>query len=137
MSRDHRFLEHTADIGIRATGETLEDAFAAAAEGLAELLGAWFPGEGEERPVEVEAPDREALLVGWLDELLYLHETGDLVFGGFQVDDVEHGRLRARPRVAPRGNRELESQGVKAATYHRLRLAEEGGRWVAEVYVDV
>jgi SHS2 domain-containing protein len=137
VSRRYEFLEHTADLGIRAWGSSVEELFAGAAEALAEVLGAWFPGEGRERVVEVEAPDQEALLVAWLDELLYLHEADDVVFGGFDVDRVDARRLRARVRAGPRGVRELESPGVKATTYHRLRLAREEEMWVADVYLDL
>jgi SHS2 domain-containing protein len=131
-------LEHTADVGIRATGHSLEELFAAAGEGLASILGAWFPGEGIHQSVEVEARDRPGLLVAWLDELLYLHEVRDAVFGGFEVGRVGVHDLRARARVAPRGDRELEGVGVKAATYHRLRLGRSPNRdWSADVYLDV
>jgi SHS2 domain-containing protein len=131
-------LEHTADVGIRATGDSPEEVFAAAGEGLASILGAWFPGEGEMHPVRVEAGDPGGLLVSWLDELLYLHESRDAVFGGFDVRRVCEGELEAETRLAPRGDRELEGVGVKAATYHRLRLEREPNRgWVADVYLDV
>lgn len=137
MSRSHELLEHTADVGILARGDTREEAFAAAAEGLAEILGAWFPGEGEERELRVEASDTEALLVAWLDELLYLAEAADVAFGGFHVDRVGERELQGRAILAPRAGRELDDQHVKAATYHRLRVAQEEGGWVARVYLDV
>jgi SHS2 domain-containing protein len=130
-------LEHTADIGLRLTGGTLDEVFAAAAEGLATLEGSWFPGEGVEREVEVRGGDVAALLVAWLDELLYLRDAEDVVFGGFAVDEVDGGRLRARIRVAPREGRILDAAGVKAATYHRLRVDRANGGWVADVYLDV
>ena len=138
MTGAFELLEHTADVGIRATGDSPEEVFAAAAEGLASILGAWFPGEGEEHPIEVHADDQAGLLVSWLDELLYLHESRDAVFGGFDVRRVEDSELEAGVRLAPRGNRDLEGVGVKAATYHRVRLEREPNRgWVADVYVDV
>lgn len=136
MSASYELLEHTADVGILARGDTCEEAFGAAAEGLAEILGVWFPGEGQEREVRVEAPDVEALLVAWLDELLYLAETADVVFGGFAVDRVGEGEVVARARVGPRVGRELDGQHVKAATYHRLRVSSEE-RCEARVYLDV
>jgi protein archease len=131
------FLEHTADIGLHLTGETPEEVLEAAGRGLAALQGAWFPGTGDERTVEVSAGDLGGLLVSWLDELLYLHEAEDVVFGGFRVDLAGEGRLRADVRTAPRGDRSLEAAGVKAATYHRLRFEEGNGGWVADVYLDV
>ena len=137
MTRGHEVLEHTADVGIRARGSTLEEAFGAAAEGLAGLMGAWFPGEGHERSIQLQAADRPALLVAWMDELLYLHESEDVVFGGFDVSGVTDRRLRATGLVAPRGSRELEDVGIKAATYHRLRVEADDDGWMAQVYLDV
>jgi SHS2 domain-containing protein len=130
-------LEHTADIGLRLSGDTLEEVFQAAGEGFATMQGAWFPGVGEEREVEVRAVDNAGLLVAWIDELLYLQEAEDAVFGGFDVKRVADGALAAVVRVAPRAERELEAMGVKAATYHRLRLERGSGGWTADVYLDV
>jgi SHS2 domain-containing protein len=129
-------LEHTADVGLRLFGDSPREVFEAAARGLAELEGSWFPGEGEQREVDVRAGDRAGLLVAWLDELLYLRDAEDVVFGGFDVTAADTV-LRARVRTAPRGDRILEAAGVKAATYHGLRFEPENGGWTADVYVDV
>lgn len=137
MTSRFEILEHTADVGLRLSGDTLEEVFEAAGEGFATLQGAWFPGVGEERGIEVRAVDNAGLLVAWIDELLYLQEAEDAVFGGFDVRRVSDGALEAVARVAPRAERELEAAGVKAATYHRLRLERGGGGWTADVYLDV
>ncbi len=138
MTGRFEILEHTADVGLRLTGDSPEEVLEAAAEGLATLQGAWFPGEGEERDVEVAGRDLPGLLVAWLDELLYLHESRDAVLGGVTVRRVEAGRAEATVRVASRGDRVVESVGVKAATFHRVRF-ERGpsGSWSADVYLDV
>jgi len=131
-------LEHTADIGLRARAPTREEVFETLGEGLATLQDAWFPDGGDERRVEVEAPDPAALLVAWLDELLFLHETEDAVFAGLVVDRVDDASLSARVRLSPRGDRRLEGVGVKAATYHQVRVDREpDGGWIGQVYLDV
>jgi SHS2 domain-containing protein len=131
-------LEHTADVGLRLTGDGPEEILEAAAEGLAALQGAWFPGEGEDHPVEVAGSDHPGLLAAWLDELLYLQESHDAVFGGVTVRRVEDRRAEAVVRLAPRGDRDLESVGVKATTLHRIRFDREpNGTWSADVYLDV
>lgn len=139
MSQRFEILEHTADVGLRARARTAEELFEALGEGLATLQGAWFPGEGTVgRVMLVVAPDRAALLVAWLDELLYVQESEDAVFGSIVVDLVRETRLEAQVTLAPRGDRSLEGVGVKAATYHRLEVAREpDGTWVAQVYLDV
>jgi SHS2 domain-containing protein len=138
MTDRFEILEHTADIGLQARAATREELYEALGEGLATLQGAWFPDRGTERPVKVEAPDPEALLVSWLDELLFLHEAEDAVFAGLAVDRVDDTTLSARVRLAPRGDRELEGVGVKAATYHRVEVSSEpDGGWMGRVYLDV
>jgi SHS2 domain-containing protein len=138
VSGRYEILEHTADVGIEATGATLEEVFEASAEGLAALLGAWVPGEGEPRDVIVEASDRGALLVGWLDEILYLREAKDLLFGGFDVQGITEGELEATVTAAPASGREIEGTGVKAATFHRLEVSRRpDGTWRGRVYLDV
>lgn len=141
--RSHRvptfeILEHTADVGLQSRGATPEESFAGVAEGLATLLGAWFPGQGTERWLHVEGEDLESLLAAWVDELLYLHEVEDVVFGGFVVQRFADQGLEAQVRTTERGDRELEGAGIKAATYHRLRVAKEpDGSWLARIYLDV
>lgn len=138
MTGTFEILEHTADIGLRLRGATLEELFEAGGEGLATIQGVWFPGEGREERGTVRATDRPALLVAWLDELLFISESRDIVFGGFDVHMVGERELDAGARVAGRGDRELESVGVKAGTYHRLRLEQQpDGTWIADVYLDV
>ena len=138
MSRRYEVLEHTADVGLRLHGDTLEDVFAAAGEGFAELQDAWFPPDGDGREIRVTAEDLGGLLVTWLDELLYLHETEDLTFAGFDVDYASEQELRAFVMLRPRGERIPEGVGIKATTYHRLRFERDpSGGWVAEVYLDV
>jgi SHS2 domain-containing protein len=138
VSGRYEILEHTADVGIEAVGATPEEVFEASAEGLAGLLGAWFPGEGQARVVAVEASDREALLVGWLDEIVYLREAKDLLFGGFRVDSLSEGELEATVTAVPAAGRRVEGAGIKAATLHRLDVSRQpDGSWRGRIYLDV
>ena len=137
MTGTFEVLEHTADVGLRLHGDTLGEIFEAAGEGFATLQDAWFPGAGDRRKVRVTADDLGGLLVAWLDELLYLHESDDVVFGGFDVGSTSEQEVRALVTVAPRDDRTLEGVGIKATTYHRLRFDRTDGGWVAEVYLDV
>jgi SHS2 domain-containing protein len=133
-------LEHTADIGIRARGASLEEVFEHATEGLAEVLGAWRPPEGspgEEVPLEVSAGDPGGLLVDWLNEVLWLREVREAVVAGVRVERVGEGAA-AGSVVLAGGGPAPDGTFVKAVTYHRLRVEPDpDGGWLAEVYLDV
>ncbi len=132
------FLEHTADVGIRAWGPSVRAAFEQAGRGLATLIGATAPPPGRAVPIHVEAHDREALLVRFLDELVFVFETHD----GEGLASLEVPRLSATScdavvRLAPMAV-PLEGLLVKAATYHQLSIAEgPDGTAEAQIYLDV
>ena len=130
-------LEHTADVGIRAWGATLEAAFEQATGALAEVLGALAPGPGERVPVEVTASDHGGLLVDWLNEVLWLLEVRQAKVAGVRVERVGDGS--AAGWVAFSGDGPApDGTFVKAVTYHRLRVEPDpGGGWLIEVYLDV
>jgi SHS2 domain-containing protein len=129
-------LEHTADVGIRACGPSLEAAFEQATLGLAEVLGVWRPGQGERVEIALEGDDPGGLLVDWLNEVLYLHEVREAALGGVQVRRVADRRVDGWV-VLVAGAEAPEGISVKAATWHHLRVAQERGGWLVEVYLDV
>lgn len=99
VSRPYEVLEHTADVGIRAFGRTLEETFANMALGMMSLI---VPEprcilEREEKRVEARATDLESLLVAWLSEFVYLVDAER-----FLVAKIEDIRIdRREPRLEP------------------------------------
>lgn len=122
-----QILDHTADVGIRATGHDLAEAFANAARGMFSIITDLDAiHRRESRRVTVTATDLEALLVNWLNELLYRFEVEGLLFVDFTVDSMNHRQLVATctgEQVDPR--RHPMKTGVKAATYHNLEVSHD------------
>jgi SHS2 domain-containing protein len=87
----------------------------------------------ESRKIEVTAPDRAALLVGWLEELFFLAETQGFV--PLRVTRLELAAERLEATVEGRLGHPRHL--VKAVTYHGLSLEPSGGRWRARVVLDV
>lgn len=132
----YEILEHTADTGIKAYGDGVNEIFENAALGMFDLMTdlALVRPVGEAR-VEVEAHDLESLLVEWLNELLFLHEVDHAFFVEFVVS-VKGLALQGMARgeeVDPARHR-LEQQ-VKAVTYHMLEVNQAEG--YATVIFDV
>ncbi len=134
-------IEHTADVGIEARGETVAQAFAQVAMGMSSLMVDLDKVEGlETREVEARAADLEALLVAWLNELIYLFDVEEMVFSEFHILEMDDVHLKARCQgEALDPEKHQFGIGPKAATYHMLevRREEPGSGWRARVIVDI
>ena len=137
----YRILPHTADGKFQAYGKTLEEAFGNAALALASLMWDWSTVEPKIRHfVHVTGADREQILVKYLGEVIYLFETKRFLLGkvdglkirpqfaGFSLEAVLAGET-----LSP--GREIIG-GVKAVTYHELKI-EEGDGFAVQVVVDM
>ncbi|MES2154344.1 MAG: archease [bacterium] len=141
-----RLVEHTADLGIEATGQSREEALAAAADGLTAVLtgrtGTVHGMPERELTFSVEAPDADALVVAFLSELLWSFESEDLLWmgGGVSLGASRDGilRLEARGNVTrydpSRHGRGVE---VKAVTYHDVALRRDGSGWLLRALLDI
>ena len=132
-------LEHTADVGIVAHGDSLAELFANAATGMfAIMVELEDVSQTEERRIEVEARDHEGLMVRWLTELLYYLDAEELLFSRFVVEEVSETRLRARAfgeRID--AERHRLHFGVKAVTRHMLEVTQEEDEYRAQVLFDI
>ena len=132
----------TSDLSFVARGATLEEAFAAAAEALlaATLENPEVLRQGLRRPLALEEPDLELLLLRFLNELVYLRDAEHLLLRPerLRVEPGEPARLEgelAGERIDP-GRHRLAGE-VKAATAHRLRIGPRDGGFELEVTLDV
>lgn len=132
-------FSHAADIGVRGYGPTLEEAFAQAAVALTAIV--CDPGSvrvAQTVAIHCQAPDRELLLVDWLNAIIYEMATRRMLFAGYRVrigGDELHGnaagepvdRRRHRPAVEPKG-----------ATLTELKVGPTpDGGWFAQCVIDV
>jgi SHS2 domain-containing protein len=138
VPKDFETLEHTADTGIIAYGKDLRQAFANAARGLFSLITELEAvKEVIEWDIEVSATDRDSLLVAWLNELIYIFDTENVLFKRFDITWLSQRHLVARGygEKVDRARHKLKT-GVKAATYHMLAAEQEDG-WRLQVLFDI
>jgi SHS2 domain-containing protein len=138
---EHRFvyIEHTADKGVSALGDTLEEAFESIAWGMFSLM-ADLPlyTATDRRTVEVSGEDEVAILHAWLRELLFIFEVDRALPVDFHISGIAGGNLKAVIDIRPFG-RDIEWLGsaVKAVTYHCMEVEKTDGGYRVQAIVDV
>ena len=138
MKRYEQF-PHTADIGIRVFGKDLKELFANAAFALFDTL-ADLEGikPSIEESVKVEGDSPEGLLVAWLDELLYLFYTKEIIFSEFRIEELSDKKLTATAfGKSVSSNRNRLKTEIKAATYSGLKIDKSGTGYKVEIILDV
>ncbi len=127
-----------ADTSLRITAETVPDLFAAAGWGLTWLI--LDPDEVSEtihRTICVVSDTVDALLIEWLNELLYRFEVHHEVFHRFEVSldglsltaDI-HGAVIDRDTAVFRND-------VKAVTWHGLAVRRSRVGFTVQVIFDL
>jgi SHS2 domain-containing protein len=137
--RAYRQIPHTADLAWRLWGKDLPELFENAGRALsATLTDIRSLRRRETRLVNLDSSDREALLVDWLNHLLYLFDIDGFVGRVFRVGALTSEHLEA----SVRGDifdaaRHPTKTAVKAATFHRLEIVPEADGWRAMVVLDL
>ncbi len=145
MAHDHSVADqwehfpHVADIGVRGFGESKQAAFEQAAYALIAAI-AELDRIAPESTVIIRcaAPDDEALLVEWLNALVFEIATRGMLFCRFRVH-IDGNTLEAEALGEPIDpeRHELAAE-AKGATYTELSVRRlDDGRWLAQCVVDV
>jgi SHS2 domain-containing protein len=138
-TKPYRLIDHTGDLGLEVRGDDFPGLLVNAAWAFTDILvDAARVRSHRVQDIAVEAPDREALLAAWLGELLYLFDARGLVFGRFEIREWTEERLAGRAWGEPFDpDRHGFKQGVKAVTYHQLRIRRTAKGWRARVILDI
>lgn len=129
---------HQADIGIKATADSLAEAFEEAAFALTAIITEPKNVDAlESVKIECSAENEELLLVNWLNSVIYEIDVRKMLFGRFEVR-IEGLSLSAEI-WGERINPEKHSPAVepKAVTYNQLSVRNESGKWTVQCIIDV
>jgi len=129
-------IDHTADWALRVHGVDLADLLQQAAAGMLALAGAVpVPDAGTQtRTLQLQAADRETLLVRWLEEVLFLLEGHSLLPSRIQLEITPGLELDAHLELSPVGRL---SRAIKAVTFHGLHVIDTSEGLEATLVFDV
>ena len=139
VGKAFEIIDHTADVGIIAYGADIKQLFSNAALALFSLITE--PESITEKlqcNLEKSSEDRDSLLVEWLNELIYLFDAEHVLFNRFDIESLSNNRLKATcygEKIDPL--RHKIKTGVKAATYHMLKMDKDDNGYKAQVIFDI
>ena len=118
------YFEVTADIGFRAYGKNLNEAFENAGLAIFNIISDTDDIDStKEISFEITSEDNVSLLYDYLEELLFYHEVEFMLFSKFDVEIGENFHLKATIKGEPidwdKHERKTE---IKAITFHKMEV---------------
>ena len=141
-----KFFPHPADIEFEVYGESVEEVFENAAKVVCDVI---TPLKGvepkEEVEISAESEDIESLLYDFLEKILVLHDSENLVFSDVKVFEIKQDGKYSLKGVlrGEKYNPEKHESGtvIKAITYHAMKIGKKKVNdkevWYAHVVVDI
>ena len=118
------YFEATADIGLKAYGKDMNEAFENAGLAIFNIISDTSNIDpSNEIEFEVASEDDVSLLYDYLEELLFYHETEFMLFSEFQVEIDENFHLRARIKGEEiNWDKHERKTEIKAITFHKMAV---------------
>ena len=139
VKKAFEIIDHTGDVGVVAYGSDIKQLFSNAALALFSLITERENiAEKLQRNLEISSEDRDSLLVEWLNELIYLFDAEHILFHRFDIESLSNNQLKATcygEDIDP--SRHEIKLGVKAATYHMLKIDKDNSGYKVQIIFDV
>jgi len=146
-------LDVSGDVGLKAYGKSLKDAFINAAIGMYSLItDIELIKERKVIDASAESDSIEGLLVSWLNELIFHFDAYGFIGGKIVINEfpltipsqvrVPGGGEAYRLKASLSGedfdpDRHESKLLIKAATYHRLKVQKTNHDWEINVIFDI
>lgn len=131
----YEIVHHTADLRLNVGAPSLEELFRESLRAMTDCMRPAGIGQPAQRTITVQAPDATALLVDFLNEVLWLAHVHHEVFERAEFRVLAGTHLEA----ALSGHRAAEfGEDIKAVTYHEADIVQTGaGQWRTTLVFDI
>ena len=118
------YFDVTADIGFRAYGNSLNEAFENAGLAIFNIISNTDDiCPQKEISFEITSEDEVSLLYDYLEELLFYHEINFMLFSEFHVEIDENLHLKATIKGEEINWEKHERKSeIKAITFHKMSV---------------
>lgn len=122
--KNFEYFDVTADIGFKAYGKNLNEAFENAGIAMFNVItDVCGVDSSKEISFEISSQDYVALLYDYLEELLFFHEVEFMLFGEFhvEIDDNFHLKATIKGEDINWDKHERKTE-IKAITFHKMEV---------------
>ena len=122
--KSYEYFEATADIGLRAYGKDLNEAFENAGLAIFNIISDTSNVDAlKEIEFEITSEDEVSLLYDYLEELLFYHEIEFMLFSQFhvEIDDNLHLKAKIKGEEIDWDKHERKTE-IKAITFHKMDI---------------
>jgi SHS2 domain-containing protein len=140
----YEYINHTADLKVRAYGKTLEEAFANAAIGGFDFLTDTSRIKKKtEKKIIIKSKRIEALLYDFIGQLLFLLDTEGFMISSFKEMKIKQAKdakdeFELKCTALGDNYKNYEVKGdIKAITYSEMKIHKEKPGFVVEVVLDI
>ncbi len=135
----YTLIDHTADIGIHVTADTLKSLFEDAAAAMFEQIVDISKLSGKRRKqISVKGLDRHDLLINWLRELLTFWTIDAHLVKQIEILDLNETHITAHVVYDSYEPDKYDiHKDIKAVTYYGVSVDQIDGGWEATVIFDV
>ena len=136
-------IEHTADTGLLACGDTLPELLANLAFGMLHII----TGDIDDQPIikrkiKVEGRSLTDIIVGWLSEINYLLSVDHYLPTGIEINSIDQtlGNFILSSDLYGRDSTLIEpsfNTEIKAVTYHKLLCEKRDDEYIGQVIFDI
>lgn len=122
--KKYEYFEATADIGLRAYGKTMTEAFENAGLAIFNIISDTSNITPlKEIEFEITSEDEVSLLYDYLEELLFYHEIEFMLFSQFDVEIDENLHLKAKIKGEKiNWDKHERKTEIKAITFHKMAV---------------
>ncbi|TFG03859.1 MAG: archease [Promethearchaeota archaeon] len=139
-----KFIEHTADVKVKAWGSNLEEAFSQVALGLMATISPNLEKIKHElvREITIESEDKYALAIDFLTEFLYIFDVEALIFSEINIETIELKNDNYQLKAIAKGEKfdknthEIGTE-VKAITYSFMNIEEKQNEVTIDIVFDI
>jgi len=140
---DFKYLEHTADLKIQASGKTLKQAFSNAAKGM---FNAMVKLEDikpiKKQFINIESESIESLFFDYISKLLFLQDAESMLYSKFIIKSLrrnDKGWYLEADIYGEKFDEKLHTPEtmIKAMTYNELKIEKKGKYRIITFLLDI